>query len=133
MCAQFLFRDYDAGVIRRLDTYRDFFTRTDRRQHPVILGDVSDATRLEAKSRGTERDGNEEMTDEPDHWKPPKKWQGEKQMIDGREIAGVSVISSDLNTRTGAGTMSLSERTNNRIGDSMKNDGSAICQMFVVR
>jgi hypothetical protein len=27
-------------------------------------------------------------------------------MIDSREIAGVSVISSDLNTRTGAGAMS---------------------------
>ena len=64
------------GLRRRRDPQRDFFARTDRRQHPVILGDVSDATRLEAKSRGTERDGNEEMTAEPDHWKPPKKMAG---------------------------------------------------------
>ena len=76
MCAQFLFGDYDAGVIRSVDTYRDFFARTDQRQHPEILGDVSDTTRLEAKNRGTERDGNEEMTAEPDHWKPPKKMAG---------------------------------------------------------
>ena len=70
------------------------------------LGGVLDAMRLEAKCRGTERDGNEESTAEPDHWKPLQKVSGRKLMIAGREIAGVYVMSSDLNTRTGAQTMS---------------------------